>query len=60
MEKKLKIKLMLNGPYVVINQINKIHRKGCPLRQFFDIHVKGEKILIRQKMTKIGAFENKV
>jgi hypothetical protein len=34
--------------------------KSYPSKQFFDIHIKGEKISIQQKMNKIGTFENKV
>jgi hypothetical protein len=33
--------------------------KGCSTRKLFIIHVKGGKITIQQKMTKIGTFENK-
>ncbi len=33
--------------------------KGCPSNLFFIIHVKGEKMSIQQKMTKIGTFGNK-
>jgi hypothetical protein len=34
--------------------------KGCPSRKLFIILVRGKKISIQQKMTKIGTFENKV
>jgi hypothetical protein len=35
--------------------------KGYPFRKLFNIYiVRGKKISIQQKMTKIGAFENKV
>ncbi len=33
--------------------------KGCPSRKLFTIHVRGAKISVKQKMTKIGTFENK-
>ncbi len=32
--------------------------KGYPFKKFFIIHIKGEKISIQQKMTKIRTFEN--
>jgi hypothetical protein len=50
---------MFNGPYVMINQLIKVHTKECPSKFFFIIHVRGKKISIQQKMTKIGTFENK-
>jgi len=34
--------------------------KGWPFKKLFNIHVKGEKISIQQKMSKIGTFKNKV
>jgi hypothetical protein len=34
--------------------------KGCPSKKLFIIHVRGKKISMQQKMTKIGTFENKV
>jgi hypothetical protein len=34
--------------------------KVGPFRKLFNIHVRGGKISIQQKMTKIGTFENKV
>jgi hypothetical protein len=33
--------------------------KGFPSKKLFIIHVSGKKILIQQKRTKIGTFENK-
>jgi hypothetical protein len=33
--------------------------KGFPSRKLFIIHVSGKKILIQQKVIKIGTFENK-
>jgi hypothetical protein len=34
--------------------------KGYPFKKFFNIHVRGGKISIQQKMKKIGTFKNKV
>jgi len=33
------IKTMLNGPYMVINQLRKVCMKGCPSKKLFNIHV---------------------
>jgi hypothetical protein len=51
---------MLNGPYVVINQLIKSIWKNFHFKNFFIIHVTGKKLSVQQKMTKIGSFENKV
>jgi hypothetical protein len=58
MEKNVKNQCQV-GPiwYYSINQVN---MKGCPSRKLFIIQIRGKYILIQQKMTKIGTFENKV
>ncbi len=48
---------MFNGPYLMINQLIKSIQKVSYLK-FFIIHVRGKKISIQQKMTKIETFEN--
>jgi hypothetical protein len=48
---------MFNGPYVVINQLVKSIWKGTHFLKKL-LYMVGEKILIQQKMTKIGTFEN--
>jgi len=40
--------------------INEVHMIFSPSRKLFIIHVRGRKISIQQKMTKIETFENKV
>jgi hypothetical protein len=32
--------------------------KGYPFKKLFTIYVRGKKLSIQQKMTKIGTFEN--
>jgi hypothetical protein len=51
---------MLSGPYVVINQSIKSIWKVAHLKSFLAYMLRGKKITIQQKMTKIGTFENKV
>jgi hypothetical protein len=48
---------MFNGPYLVINQLIKSIWKAIHLKNFL-LYMLGGKILIQQKMTKIGTFEN--
>jgi hypothetical protein len=50
---------MLSGPYVVINQLIKSIWKVAHLIFKKIIHVKGKKMSILGKMTKIGTFGNK-
>jgi hypothetical protein len=50
---------MLNGPYVVINQLIKSIRKVGHLENFLLYMLKEKFINLEQKMTKIGTFENK-
>jgi hypothetical protein len=40
--------------------INEVHMIFSPSRKLIIIHVRGRKISIQQKMTKIETFENKV
>jgi hypothetical protein len=40
--------------------IIEVHMKSYPFKKLFNIHVRGKKISIQQKMTKIRTFENKV
>jgi hypothetical protein len=49
---------MLNGSYVVINELTKSIWKATHSKNSL-LHMLGEKISIQQKMTKIGTFENK-
>jgi hypothetical protein len=51
---------MLNGPYVVINQLIKSIGKATHLENSLTYMLRGKKISMQQKMTKIGAFESKV
>jgi hypothetical protein len=49
---------MLNGSYVMINQLIKSIWKATNLENFL-LHMLGKKISIQQKLIKIGTFENK-
>jgi hypothetical protein len=55
---KWKKKQMLNGLYVVINQLIKSIRMAIHLI-FFLLYMLGETISIQKKLIKIGTFENK-
>jgi len=50
---------MLNGPYVVINQLINFIWKTVHLEFFLLYMLRGKGISIKLKKTKIGTFENK-
>ncbi len=50
---------MLNGPYVVINQLNRPYERLLIQKKFYYTSQEGKNINPTKK-TKIGTFENKV